>query len=607
MITKDDAKKLNVKVIENNLDEKTKLTELLKQNFPSTFKDGALDQEAIAMILGVSQKVSGYELTWTGKALANALYQAPAIKELSLQSGEINSPNSIIIGDNLDALKILSSAYYEKIKMIYIDPPYNTKSDDFLYKDNYREDYKDILRKLNLLYIDENGKEVESDSLNFIKNIQSTKSHSGWLSFMLPRLKLARDLLKEDGVIFISIDDHEMANLKLLCDEIFGEENFVANIIWQKSYSPINLKKHFSNSHDYVICYAKQIDILVCNGLERSEEANARYINPDNDSRGLWKPATLQVGPAVESNIYEIESPSGKKFLPPSNYSWMFSKDRYFEMLKDNRIYFGENGNNTPCLKRFLSEVKNSITPMTNWHYKEVGHQQDAMRDLKKMFNKKVVFDYPKPVKLIKQMINLYTNPNDDDIILDFFAGSATTAHAVMEQNLEDGGNRKFILVQLDESIDPDKSKVAYDFCKNELHSANPIISDITIERVKRAALKLKSDMKFNTYTMPLKEGPTIKDGHITLPLSTLSSFDIARNMLLSYGKGLDATIKELIKGQLFICDELLVIVKSDRSVIEKIKEYKNSEVILNGYDDIGFDDFKNLEVIAGERLRVAF
>lgn len=175
MITKDDAKKLNVKVIENTLDEKTKLTELLKQNFPSTFKDGALDQEAIAMILGVSQKISGYELTWTGKALANALYQTPAIKELSLQSGEINSPNSIIIGDNLDALKILSSAYYEKIKMIYIDPPYNTESDGFIYKDNYREDYKEILRKLNLLYIDENGKEVESDSLNFIKTSKAPK------------------------------------------------------------------------------------------------------------------------------------------------------------------------------------------------------------------------------------------------------------------------------------------------------------------------------------------------------------------------------------------------------------------------------------------------
>ncbi len=644
MITKDDAKKLNVKVIENTLDEKTKLTELLKQNFPSTFKDGALDQEAIAMILGVSQKISGYELTWTGKALANALYQTPAIKELSLQSGEINSPNSIIIGDNLDALKILSSAYYEKIKMIYIDPPYNTESDGFIYKDNYREDYKDILRKLNLLYINEDGKEVESDSLNFIKNIQSTKSHSGWLSFMLPRLKLARDLLKEDGVIFISIDDREQANLKLLCDEIFGEENFVANLCVELSTTQgmkvaSAQKGQIVKNAEYILCYAKDTaNIKFERPLYTAKEWDDHYsvyIDPESIKNG--KPKRDTIINFLKNKYPNITQKKIAEFYADNMDFRKYIHDNAENIFQDSNCFiefdFTDDEKQKLDNREIIFYKKYMIFKTSNGTIKQevslakaIGDTDDfeAKFGLRKIrgdwwagyykdmmnINKEgdVIFkNGKKPIRLIKDLLKISTTPNSNDIILDFFAGSATTAHAVMEQNLEDGGDRKFILVQLDESIDQDKSKVAYDFCKNELHSTNPVISDITVERVKRAALKLKSDMKFNIYTMPLKEGPTIKDSHITLPLSTLSSCDIARNMLLSYGKGLDATIKELIKGQLFICDELLVIIKSDKSVIEKIKEYKNSEVILNGYDDIGFDDFKNLEVIAGERLRVAF
>ncbi|MBP3223929.1 MAG: site-specific DNA-methyltransferase [Campylobacter sp.] len=397
-----------------------------------------------------------------------------------------NSQNLLIKGDNLEVLRHLQNAYNGEIKMIYIDPPYNTGGDGFVYNDDRKYSPEQIAKIANL------DKDESKRLFKFLSKEQS--SHSAWCVFMYPRLKLARNLLKDDGVIFISIDDNEQAVLKLLCDEVFGEENFIANVIWQKSYSPINLKKHFSNSHDYILCYSKKLEKTICNGLPRNDEANARYSNPDNDPRGLYKQATLSVGPAVQENIYEIISPSGKKFLPPSNYSWMFSRERYQEMLDDNRIYFGNNGNNAPTLKRFLSEVKNSITPITSWHYSEVSHQQDAMRDLKELFNNNVVFDYPKPIKLIQRMLQLYTNPNNNDIILDFFAGSGTTAHAIMDLNAKDGENRKFILVQLDEKIDEKKNKTAYDFCKNELKSENPSIFDITKERIIRAGKKIKSE-----------------------------------------------------------------------------------------------------------------
>ncbi|PUD89251.1 site-specific DNA-methyltransferase, partial [Helicobacter pylori] len=241
--------------------ENNPLFDMLLKNFPQTIKDGQVSLSAIKMLLGFNESmnnISGYELTWTGKGLANALYSEPCQKQLKLQ--EIFTPptsaskhpnNAIIIGDNLDALKLLKSAYSEKIKMIYIDPPYNTTNENFIYPDNFRQDYQKILREVGLMETDENGEEIESESLKFFKSIQGSRTHSGWLSFMLPRLKLARDLLKEDGVIFISIDDNEAANLKILCDEIFGRDNFVNTIIWEKKYSPQNHTKWFSDNHDF--------------------------------------------------------------------------------------------------------------------------------------------------------------------------------------------------------------------------------------------------------------------------------------------------------------------------------------------------------------------
>lgn len=296
-----------------------------------------------------------------------------------------------------------------------------------------------------------------------------------------PRLLLAKNLLKDDGIIFISIDDHEQSNLKALCNEIFGENNFIAQVVWERSFAPISLKKHFSCSHDYILCYGKRIDSTICYGLPRTEESLNRYKNPDNDPRGVWQSDNSTVGPAISEKVYELTLPSGRKVLPPNGRCWLYSKDRFQEMIADNRIWFGENGDNMPRVKRFLSEVQSGLTPMSIWKHDEVGHSQDASQKLKKLFAGDSLFDYPKPVGLIQRCLQLYTK--NEDIILDFFSGSATTAHAVMKLNAEDGGNRKFIMVQLPEFCD-EKSEAYKAGYKN--------ICEIGKERIRRAGEQIK-------------------------------------------------------------------------------------------------------------------
>ena len=266
---------------------------------------------------------------------------------------------------------------------------------------------------------------------------------------MYPRLRLLQRLLANDGAIFISIDDNEQANLKLICDEIFGASNFLAQVIWERAYALVNLKKHFSPSHDYIICYAKNISQLICHGLPRTAAADSLYKNPDNDPRGVWQSDNFSVGPVVEKQVYEVTTPSGRKVLPPSGRCWRMTKERFIEMLADNRIWFGEDGNGVPRVKRFLSEVKQSVTPMTIWKYEDIGHSQDATKALKKIFDGRAVFEYPKPVELIKRCLELYSDK--DSIVLDSFAGSGTTAHAVINLNKADGGSRRFILIELND------------------------------------------------------------------------------------------------------------------------------------------------------------
>lgn len=389
-----------------------------------------------------------------------------------------NTENLYIEGDNLEVLKLLQNSYFNKVKMIYIDPPYNT-GNDFIYIDDFAQNIDE--------YEEAKGSFDEEGNRLFKNTDTNGRFHSDWCSMIYPRLVLARNLLADDGVIFISIDDNEQENLKKICDEVFGEKNFIAQIIWERAYAPVNLKKHFSENHDYIICYAKDIDKAICNGLPRASEANDRYSNPDNDPRGIWKSDNLSVGPIVQSKIYEIITPGGRKVLPPEGYCWRLSKEKFKEFVKDNRIWFGKDGNNVPSIKRFLTEVKQSITPMTIWKYSEVGHSQDAKQNLKKLFDGKSFFDYPKSVELIKRCIQLYSN--ESSIILDFFSGSATTAHAVMQLNAEDGGKRKFIMVQLPEETD-EKSEAFKAGYKN--------ICEIGKERIRRAGEKIKEEAGLN-------------------------------------------------------------------------------------------------------------
>lgn len=425
-----------------------------------------------------------YQFTWPDKRAANRLANTPTTMTLRpLREESVNfdhTQNLYIEGDNLDVLKALRETYLGKVKMIYIDPPYNT-GNDFVYNDDFAQNFNEF-EETSGLFDEEGNQTIDPMQRNTESN---GRFHTDWLNMIYPRLKVARDLLSDDGVIFISIDDNEVENLKKICDEIFGEHNFISQIVWERAFAPINLKKHFSVSHDYILCYAKNKDITVCYGLKRNNESLNRYSNPDNDPRGVWQSDNSTVGPAIPEKVYELKLPSGRSILPPNGRCWLYTKKRFQEMINDNRIWFGPKGDNVPRVKRFLSEVKQGLTPMSIWKYTEVGHSQEASQKLKMLFDGKDLFDYPKSVGLIKRCVMLYTQNND--IILDFFSGSATTAHAVMQLNAEDGGNRKFIMVQLPEKTD-EKSEAYKAGYKN--------ICEIGKERIRRASKKIKEENK---------------------------------------------------------------------------------------------------------------
>lgn len=591
-INKNDLKQNNINYQDTNKPKQEKLLEFLRLNYPSTIKDETPNINEIARILGLANQNSnlGYELNFTGKPIANALYSTPTNKALSLnknKSTKVDAKDQIIIGDNLDALKLLSSAYYEKIKLIYIDPPYNTGNDGFIYPDDFRSDYKQILRDVGLIEIDEDGKEKESELIKSFKNITGSKSHSGWLSFMLPRLKLARDLLRDDGAIFISIDDNEQANLKILCDEIFGEENFIANFIWKKKGGASNTEKIIGCLTEYILCYAKnkKAGILNYNKITRNykykdeiSEYNLSSIEKTN--LGAYERKTM---------LYPIIDPnSNKEYLPSKNKRWTISKETIQNLIKENKIYFDEKKE-----KPFIIMRPSDYEKSENLFYNlllDFGSLATAKNILEKIFNKenREIFDTPKPVELIKHILQLCTSPNNNDIILDFFAGSGTTAQAVIEQNKEDGGNRKFILVQLDEKIDENKSKAAFDFCKNELHSQTPKISDITCERVRRIG------GEFSIYK--LKNKPNIKNenGTLSLNLSELSPLDRARNIALFVGISLDTKLFEVIKNELYLANDCYFLVCANSQALLKIQNGK--KVYLDGFCDFSLSDVLNLK-----------
>ncbi len=419
-----------------------------------------------------------YRLDWPGKKASILKANTPINKTLRPVKEESENfdttQNLYLEGDNFEILKILQESYLNKVKMIYIDPPYNTGK-DFIYSDNFKKSREEYEEEIGL-YDEEGGKLFKNTDTN-------GRFHSDWLSMMYERLVIARDLLKEDGVIFVSIDDNEVANLRKIMDEIFGEENFISNVIWEKKYSPQNDSKWFSDNHDHIIIFAKSKDLWYPIPLPRTKKQNNRYTNRDNDPRGPWKSSDFSVKTYSANYDYPIETPSGKVVYPPKSRCWRTSKSKFLELVKQNRIWFGENGDNVPSIKRFLSEVKEGIVPLTIWKYEEVGHNQDAAKEIRNLFEGHGYFDTPKPVNLLKRIV--YLSSKTKDIILDFFSGSSSTAHAVMQLNAEDGGNRKFIMAQLPEPTDE----------KSEAYKAGyKTIADIGKERIRRAGKKIKQE-----------------------------------------------------------------------------------------------------------------
>lgn len=458
----------------------------LKMLFPEAVTEGKVDFEVLKALLGgeIEKRQEYYKFTWNGKEAARAYARTrsmgtlrPCVEESSGKDGtpgKFDSENLYIEGDNLEVLKLLQGPYHKKVKMIYIDPPYNT-GHDFVYPDNFKDsigNYKALTGQT-----DDEGKSTRANPET------SGRYHTDWLNMMYPRLILARNLLTDDGVIFISIDDSEQDNLKKLCNEVFGEENFVANIIWEKKFAPQNDAKWFSENHDHILCFAKNKELLDIRLLPRSEEMNERYKNPDNDPRGVWTSDNLLRKDEQSSGLYTITTPNGSKYDPPSGRSWRVSEKKFQEMVADNRIWFGADGGNVPRIKRFLSEVQDGIKSQTIWNFSDVGHNQEASQELRKIFDGDSFFDTPKPIRLLYRIAYLISK--DSDIILDFFSGSATTAHAVQQLNAEDGGNRKYIMVQLPELFE--KGSIAET-------SGYANICEIGKERIRRAAKKIKGE-----------------------------------------------------------------------------------------------------------------
>lgn len=427
----------------------------------------------------VEGKDERYQFTWPDKKKAVLLANTPIDKTLRPCREESvdfdNTENLYIEGDNLEVLKLLHETYLGKVKMIYIDPPYNT-GNDFVYEDDFAQ---------SMYEYRENSGQFDDDGNRLVKNMDSNgRFHTDWLNMIYPRIKLAKDLLTDDGVIFISIDDNEQENLKKCCDEIFGSGNFVAQLIWERAFAPKNDAKYISNSHDYILMYAKKISDFVIGRLPRTEEANARYSNPDNDPRGVWQSDNLTVKTYSPSGDYPITTPSGRVVEPPAGRCWSLSKKVFLERLQDNRIWFGADGNGVPRIKRFLSELKfDGMAPTSLLFYKDVGHSQEGSQELIKIMDGGV-FDGPKPTRLLKRLITL-SNLDKDSIVLDFFSGSATTAQALMEMNVEKNTCCKFIMVQVTENAN-DKKNTGY---KN--------ICEIGKERIRRVSKRIKDEKGF--------------------------------------------------------------------------------------------------------------
>lgn len=444
----------------------------LEQLLPNCVSDGVFDVDRLREFLGgPDPSPARYGLSWAGKE-GIALSDPSGLALAPSMGDSVNfddTDNLFIEGDNLEVLKLLQKSYYEKVKMIYIDPPYNTGK-DFMYRDRLRSDVS--------TYLEQSGQ--QKDGIRLTSNPDTSgRYHSDWLNMMYPRLYLARNLLRQDGVIYVSIDDHEIHNLMLIMHDIFGEPNFVANLIWQKKNSPQNDEHTISATHDYILAYAKDISQYQCRLMPRNEAQLKKYTNPDDDPRGPWCAGDLSSKTKARGHSYEITSPTGKKFLPPKTRQWAPARERFEEMMREGRIYFGKDNNSTPKVKQFLSEVRKGVIPTSLLLSSEVGSTTEAIRELHSLG---LHFDSPKPVSLIQHLINITAA---DGIVMDFFAGSGTTAHAVLDLNAGDGGSRKFICVQIPEMIgDSGRHSDAVDALRGMGRPLN--IAEIAKERIRR-------------------------------------------------------------------------------------------------------------------------
>lgn len=460
--------------------------EFLRELFPEAIAEGKVDWDKLRTALGdaVDGKAERYSFSWAGKRDAIRLLQMPSRATLNPAPDESvdwdTTKNAFIEGDNLEVLKLLLKPYYGRVKMIYIDPPYNT-GNDFVYPDNYADPLETYLKLSGQKDTDGNLLTTNADT--------SGRYHSAWLSMMYPRLFMARQLLDDDGAIFISMDDSEITNLRMAMNEVFGEENFVATIVWQKKYSPQNDAKYFSDMHDYIVIYAKSKERWRPTALARTPEQDAAYSNPDNDTRGPWKAtdATCNKSKAQRPNLYyPITNPNtGEAILPLETRVWRYARSVHEKKQQDNRVWWGADGKNkVPAYKSFLSEVKQGRVPTTWWPYQEAGHNQSARQTLNALIEENP-FDTPKPVELMKKLLEVGLE-SEDAIVLDFFAGSGTMAQAVLEFNRANQTNHRFLLVQLQEPLKSPRT-----FKGKRLLST---ISDLCVERIRVVIEKLRAE-----------------------------------------------------------------------------------------------------------------
>ncbi|MGV7118887.1 site-specific DNA-methyltransferase [Paenibacillus kyungheensis] len=542
--------------------------ELLKQELSEVIVEG--DKER-------------YQLTWPGKKEAIINANTPINKTLRpIKEDSIDwdtTQNLYIEGDNLEVMKLLQESYLNKVKCIYIDPPYNT-GNDFVYNDNYSQNSSE--------YFEESG-QVDEDN-NWLQRNKETdgRFHSDWLTMMYSRLRIARNLLKNDGIIFISIDDNEVDNLRKICNEIFGSNNFIANIVWQRAFAPKNDSKYFSVSHEYILAYTRNIDFFDINLLPRSDEANSRYKNFDKDSRGLWTSDNLTVKTYSKKYDYPIITPSGRIVNPSHGSCWRVSKNKFKELVDDNRIWFGEKGENVPRLKRFLSEVQNGMVPITLWLHQDVGHNQEGRQELKKIFDNQGYFDGPKPTRLLKKLIKI-ANCKKNDIVMDFFSGSSSTADAVLNINSQENMSIKFIMVQIPEEIQNTNSAYQAGY-KN--------ICEIGKERIRRAAQKIKAetsadiDYGFRVYRL---DSSNMKDVYYTPnELGQIEFEDLLDNIKE------DRTCEDLLTQVILSCGLELSLPMETKQLDHYKIHYVNDTELIACFDENITDEV--FELIANEQ-----